>query len=311
MKANCIAITKIGVRCSNPQKFGEYCGMHKPKDKNLQGDNMIKEAITITFSDVCENGVEMQKLGQLNDRGLSLEELTNAKNYFEKLGVVCELIDLGLAIDDNLKSDKTLCYEPAYVLVIRNGADCLLKDINKTHQDMMTEQKSLTWDKTVYSRKHKNNGKGGVVNKLARWNLCYADESQNPNIAEGKGTVVAFKDIECTNTIRQKLSTLLGPIANNLFAEGNYYYDTSKCGIGYHNDLERKVVIAVRLGNSFPLHFVWYLRHKPIGDVVKLNLDAGDMYMMSAKTVGNDGLKSSILTLKHSAGAEKYLVVKK
>ena len=47
--------------------------------------------------------------------------------------------------------------------------------------------------------------------------------------------------------------------AMNLEIEGNLYYDTSKCGIGFHGDSERKKVIACSLGKSRPIHWQWYL----------------------------------------------------
>jgi hypothetical protein len=55
--------------------------------------------------------------------------------------------------------------------------------------------------------------------------------------------------------------------SNELAAEGNYYYDSSKCGIGFHGDSERKKVIALRLsvGKCSPLHFQWFLMGKPVG----------------------------------------------
>ena len=34
----------------------------------------------------------------------------------------------------------------------------------------------------------------------------------------------------------------------NMVAEGNYYYDLKKCGIGFHGDAERKKVVAIRVG---------------------------------------------------------------
>jgi hypothetical protein len=39
-------------------------------------------------------------------------------------------------------------------------------------------------------------------------------------------------------------------------AEGNFYFDASQTGIGFHGDSERRVVIAARLGVSIPLRWV-------------------------------------------------------
>ena len=95
--------------------------------------------------------------------------------------------------------------------------------------------------------------------------------------------------------------------ADNLVCEGNKYNNKKKCGIGYHGDTERRKVIAIRLGASMPMCWQWFHRHKPIGESYKFILNAGDLYIMSEKAVGYDWKKSSEYTLRHSAGAEKYI----
>jgi hypothetical protein len=50
-----------------------------------------------------------------------------------------------------------------------------------------------------------------------------------------KGRVVAFRDVPETNALRDSLK-ILGPKAEGLACEGNYYYDVTKCGIGFHGD---------------------------------------------------------------------------
>jgi hypothetical protein len=83
------------------------------------------------------------------------------------------------------------------------------------------------------------------------------------------------------------------------------------CGIGYHGDTERSIVIGARLGEPIPLHYQWYYRSQPVGNNVSINLESGDIYAMSEKAVGNDWKKSSILTLRHAAGSRKYTDVQK
>jgi hypothetical protein len=48
----------------------------------------------------------------------------------------------------------------------------------------------------------------------------------------------------------------------------------------------RRKVIAVRLGESLPLHYQWFHESKPIGKRIELILNYGDMYIMSEKAVG-------------------------
>ena len=91
-----------------------------------------------------------------------------------------------------------------------------------------------------------------------------------------------------------------------LNGEANYYYDVEKCGIGYHGDGERKKVFAMRMGGPMPLYYQWYQRSERVGPRMEFNLEDGDMYMMSAKAVGFDWLKKTILTLRHATGCEKF-----
>jgi len=60
-----------------------------------------------------------------------------------------------------------------------------------------------------------------------------------------------------------------------------------------------------------PFHFQWFQNSKPIGTRIKLILNHGDMYIMSEKAVGFDWKKRKIPTLRHAAGSEKYLTIKK
>ena len=55
------------------------------------------------------------------------------------------------------------------------------------------------------------------------------------------------------------------------------------------------------------LCFNWFKDCKPIGKLFKINLNSGDIYIMSEKTTGYDWKKRNIYTLRHSAGAEKYI----
>lgn len=88
-------------------------------------------------------------------------------------------------------------------------------------------------------------------------------------------------------------------------AEGNYYYDIAKCGIGFHGDSERKKVIALRLGASLPLQYRFY-QGGAVGVRMKLMLHHSDLYIMSEKAAGFDWKNRSIHTLLHAAGCTKF-----
>ena len=255
-------------------------------------------AITITFGDCAENNVGMQKIGKPARPGLgfSYEDLAAAAARFEAAGCHCELVDLILAGGVGGEGP-----DPGYVLVVRAGIKALLGDPGAADA-MRDEQRAFPADTKALFR-------GVVKNKLARHNLCFADEGQEPDYAAGRGRVVAFSDAPYTAAARKALCSFFGAKAEGLFAEGNYYYRPAACGIGFHGDGERRKVIALRLGVAAPLHYQWFLRSQPVGFRVIFNLNHGDLYAMSEKAVGHDWKRSSILTLRHAAGSQKYLTV--
>jgi len=113
--------------------------------------------------------------------------------------------------------------------------------------------------------------------------------------------------------LRELFEATFGHKAKGLVAEGNRYFDVTKCGISFHGDGERKVVIALRLGASMPLHYQWFRNGKPIGSRVELTISHGDIYIMSDKAVGHDWRKTKdgLPTLRHAAGCAKYTTIKK
>lgn len=258
--------------------------------------NFNKKAITITFGDQAENHIGMQQIGKLATSGFSIAEMNLAKQRFEEIGCVCEMINLNDALPQGIIADD------ARVLIIRKGVDNILKSINSNAKLMFDEQSNLDADKKALMY-------GRVVNKHARHNLCFADFSQEPDYKNGLGRVISFNDVPLTKKIRDELGKFLGNKALNLPAEGNYYFDATKTGIGYHGDSERRIVIAVRLGESIPLVYNWFHNSQPLGQSINLILNHGDMYVMSEKAVGTDWKKKNIYTLRHAAGCAKYITL--
>ena len=147
------------------------------------------------------------------------------------------------------------------------------------------------------------------MNKVARHNLCFADAAQEPDYANGRGRVVDFASVPLTAVVRAALPRFFGPKTVDLFAEGNYYYNAAKCGIGFHGDSERRIVVALRLGASIPLHFQWFASGSPVGRRIALALSHADVYAMCEKAVGTDWKRRIVPTLRHAAGAQKYLTI--
>ncbi len=257
-----------------------------------------QHTITLTFGDQAENHVGMQKIGQLATDGFNLEDLTKIEESMEKSGVRCELIHLNPYLPAVFQGASS---EPAYILVIRLGVNYFLNTQNA--MDLLVEQSRLQPDTKAFMY-------GRVVNKKARHNLCFSPEGQEPNYENKKGRIVPYSDVPLLNFLRLSFPSKFGPKAENLVIEGNYYYDVTKCGIGFHGDAERKRVIGVRLGAPLPLHYQWFLESKPVGTRVKLIINHGDIYIMSEKAAGTDWKKKKTLTLRHAAGCDKYLKIK-
>lgn len=186
-------------------------------------------AITITFGEVCENHVGMQKVGALAAKGFSHDDLGKARTFFQDKGCVCELFDLKATLHNVVTDTVFNEISPAWLLVIRDG---LSKFVNK--DDLWTELVDLKWD--TEARMY-----GRVVQKHARHNLCFSEMAQVPDYEKGKGTVVAFADAPHLAIVRIGLPQCLGGRANQLLAEGNLYFDSDKCGIGYHGKSRKSV----------------------------------------------------------------------
>lgn len=245
-----------------------------------------KKCYTITYGDVAENHARMQKIGTLHENGYSIDMLVRIQAKLNKLGLTTELLDL---------NDEADGFEQARVLVIRNAVQHIFGE-NGT-RDLMAENDRLTMDKHALM-------KGRVVNKHARWNLCFSDNDQEPDYESGKGRIVAWKHIPMMTRIREIIADWTEDVQLN--AEANYYYDIEKCGIGFHGDAERRKVVAVRMGASIPLYYQWYRHSEPVGLPFELTLNDGDMYIMSEKAVGFDWLKKNVGTLRHATGCSKY-----
>ncbi len=267
--------------------------------------NKTKSVVTITLGDMAENHVGMEQIGQIVElgQGFSLADLKAARTQFEALGLECVMYDLAGLIED-IDEDEELELPPAYVLVVRKAIQTLLltNGPDKTYDLMFEELVNLPVDKKAFMY-------GRVVNKHARWNLCFSNHSSEPDYPNGKGRVISWNSIPITKTIYNLIEAYVGPKAIGLQGEANYYYDKNKTGIGYHGDSERRKVIGLRLGADLPLYYQWYKSGNPVGNKIQVNLSGGDIYIMSEKAVGTDWKKKNIYTLRHATGSDKYTEV--
>jgi hypothetical protein len=277
-----------------------------------------KGTYTVTFGEVAENGVRMEKIGKEAERGLSVAELANTEQMLNGMGIETEMIDITEALTEaELTYLKTPEGQPAKIknpklpasmkdksmeatiLIIRNGAELLMGE--GSADKMLLEQQGIKYDtKKIWY--------GKPCNSHARHNVCFSTYDQVMDLDNKQGTIVDFKHLPVLEGLRNMLPTIVPALETNkveLKGEGNYYFNLGTCGIGWHGDKERKIVIAVRLGEPMGLYYHWYYGCKQVGSRVDVDLNHGDMYIMSEKAVGTDSGRSVILTLRHGAGVFK------
>ena len=253
-----------------------------------------KSTISLTFGEVAENHIGNEQVGEISPRGYSVDEIKQLHTSLKDKGIpsVIHMLPVPDNIDpDNFEEDLEAC-----ILVIPNGINNLLADPNATEK-LFVEQARLKKDKKALMR-------GAVKNKNARWNLCFDDNGHEAEYEKGIGTVIEFDKVPLLKKLREAIDKHLNPPVKNLKAEGNYYYDIKQTYINYHGDTERRIVIAARLGHSFPIFYQWYYDRKPVGERFKITLNGGDIYVMSQKAVGTDWKRWKIPTLRHAAGFE-------
>ena len=258
---------------------------------------------TITMAESGENHAGMQIIGTKAKDGFTAAELGQLGHYAlsKEFKVEFHRLD-ALLSEEHRKMLSAEALDSACILIIRNGVELFHPGERAAAFKAETRAIEDQVDKKAFM-------KGKVVNKLARWNLCYGDCKQAPDYEAKKGTIVPFSEVPYLNHIRTCLPLLLGPKAKDLIGELNYYYDNSKCGINYHGDAERTRVVGIRVGASLPLVFYWHLG-KPTARVsapARFDIHDGDIYVMGAKAVGTDWRKQLIPTLRHAAGCDKYI----
>jgi hypothetical protein len=249
-------------------------------------DKMI-DVWSITFCEVGENGPGMEKYGAPVADGFLSDDFKHAEAYAKVHGLMVERVDLHRLVPPGVVSSGF-----AEILIVRNALATILGSIEHSMAfiDLLSR---LPMDKQAIFR-------GVLKNKRARHNAGFADEAQEPDLVNGRGTIYRFTEYPYVDAIRTFVGELMGPKGFKLLAEVNHYHD-KKAYIGAHGDAERKRVVCMRAGAAFKLCFQWFQRHGPIGERYSVVLNHGDMYVMGAKAVGNDWHSSKTPTLRHAA----------
>lgn len=139
----------------------------------------------MTFSNVVENSIGMEQIGNINDyKPFTIERI---QEIYDNYSGEKELYHLTLNDNDR---PANLFYESETVLVLRNftnNADILFNELIK-----------LNWDTKVLMKKE-------VKNKIARYNLCFADFDQEPDYANGKGRVIKINSLNRLTNLQTQI----------------------------------------------------------------------------------------------------------
>lgn len=263
---------------------------------------MLKKGITISFGNVCENSYTMEKYGNPDVEGFDFKKMKRMEMILKERGLQTEFYTLNRYFEHE--------FPGSYILVIRNlfshledeAQECFVSEEEVIENNVI---KKVRWDKHEYSRYTK-----GVVNLQARYKLCFPNRMQetkiNPDYENKRGTLYNMNRIIVLKTMHDYIDSLLRECCEQeivLFAEGNYYYDLSKTYIGFHRDNERAFTIACRFGDPFPMYFALYNGSSRISDIMRINLNSGDVYIMSEYACGNKN--KGKMYVKHAAGILK------
>ena len=296
---------------------------------------MNQERISLTMAPGGENNRGMEIIGRMpiTGEGFTAKDIDGLGMLFRKQNekqnknkniLVLNLNELsGNEIIQNL--EKT---NQARILVIRNWAKGAGFDTSKIYNECIQDEWDAEYLDPNKYRTEIVDGKevkvrGKRMNKRARKNICWAyGREQEPAVYEGKGRIVDILKRPILNAAVEKLKK---QITTGLIAigsktkveinviEGNRYYNLKNTGIGYHGDTERVVVICLTIGGGghYPMCWQWFNDAMPIGNNINIGLNDGDVYIMSEKAVGADWKLRSKYTIRHAAGAKKYISLRR
>ena len=254
---------------------------------------------SLTVGNGGENHVGMEFIGSIRKKGegWNLKKLRYARGILEDIfNLEVELYNLNELLED-VTIEDSLQPEPAYFMHVKNF---LTPDV---HNEYLKELNSYEWDNKYYCTRRKR-----VLNKHARTNVCYGKKHRDPDYENKKGTIIGYDESPLVFRLKQVVEMLMQD--NDLIVEGNKYVNVKKNGIGPHGDTERVVVSCLRVGEMMPIKYGWFHNNKVVGNTKTINIPGGSLYFMSEKAVGADWKKRSQYTLRHAAGADKYLKMK-
>lgn len=268
----------------------------KAEQKRKQNDMAQAEfpsRYAITFGEVAVLHIGGVEIGSQRKSGFSVAEL---KKLAASFGPQAELVSLSDVLPKELRADHD-----AATLVIRDGAAVFLNK-ESAADDLLQEQKAIQYDSKFWDPRRSRS-----LNKRARHNIVFGEKGIEASKDYKQYTVQAFDALPELSAFRRALAERLGEKDDGLCAEGNHYFDATS-GIGFHGDSERKTVICLSLGRSSTLRYCWRMPgSSENGPSVDIEVQHGDVYVMSEKATGFDWRCRSKVRVVHGAGAAKYI----
>lgn len=245
----------------------------------------------ITFGEVAVLHIGGKEFGECREVGFTVDELRNVQIEHPdqtKLVMISDVLPAELRKDNE-----------AAVLLIKDG----VRLFGGNPDELLAEQQSIEYDTKYWDTRRRK-----TLNKQARYNIVFGEHGQEHNEDYTHPTVQAYTGVPSLAEIRARLPEVLGPKAKDLNAEGNHYYKPA-CGIGFHGDVERKIVICLSLGSATTLRYHWRMPGSSEHTLSPMDIEVehGDIYVMSERAVGGNWRKRSQVRVVHAAGAKKYV----
>lgn len=269
------------------------------KEKKPKKEKEYKPTYSLTVGNGGENHTGMEFIGSMRNKGegWDLARLQNAKGILEDIfNLEVEIYNLNDLLE-GVEIKEKLQPEPAYFMIVKNFL------AEKVHKKFLKELNSYEWDAKYFCTRRKK-----VLNKHARTNVCYGKNYRAPDYENKKGTIIGYEQSPLVLRLKQCVESLMKD--KDLIVEGNKYLDVKKNGIGAHGDTERVMVACLRVGEGMPMKYGWFHKCKVVGKTLTVDIPGGSLYFMSEKAVGADWKSNSKYTLRHAAGADKYLKMK-
>ena len=252
----------------------------------------IGTSFTLTFSDRIGNNPNYGEIGTEAPFGFTNDDIIRIYHQFSDR---CELHNLKDMLPPTLQEIPDV-----YFLIIKNFYN---DTSNQLLQILMTNENTHEGAITGVNWDTENFKNGKLKKNKQKYKLIFSDlydgYKRNSSLQNEMCTVYNYMRIPQLLSIKYFLESILqGPFV----IEGSCFYNTKECYVPMHREKEKKKLIGLHLGNTFPINFRWYHNTIHCSTVKTIQLNHGDIYIMSELATGNSKEKLTKLFIKHSEG---------